>query len=267
MRSILTILIILISADCYPQFLGERFVSGQAKRVVKILYLESNDLSVPGCINDSTTRKIYEERFIYSDNNVTKIETEWFQDDHRITTDSIAYETIDSITVFKLNRNKLLTYSKRLHHYNDIYDKLNELEKKDTTFTIPNLNLTFVIDGGLIRETTLTENERDWKSIILYDKNDTITEFIIENSNSKGAFWNRIRYLNNKDFELISGSDQMWCCSEIYHFDEDGYLIKKVSESDTNPCIIIFEYENGMGNASDFTYNLNDFLTLKPMVY
>lgn len=127
--------------------------------------------------------------------------------------------------------------------------------------------MTFRLTKGLIKEITLTENERNWKSIIVYDKNDMIVEFIIENSNSKGESWNRIKYLNDKDFELLSGYGKMWCCSEIYYFDKDGYLIKKISKSDTNPHIMVFEYENGIGNASDFTYNLTDFLKLKPMVY
>lgn len=267
MKHILPILIILISTDCYSQFFGERFVSNPTKRVVNIVYLESNDLSVPDFINDSTTRKIYEKRFIYSNNKVSKIETKWFQDNYRITTDSIIYKTIDSVIVFGLNRNRLLTYSQKLYHFNEVYNKINEFETNDSTFKVPILSLTFRIKNGLIKEINLTENKRNWKSIIMYDKKDMIVEFIIENSNTKGASWNSIRYLNDKDFELLSGSGKMWCCSEIYYFDKDSYLIKKISDSDTNPHIMIFEYENGMGNASDFTYNLTDFLTLKPMVY
>ena len=267
MRSILPILIILISIDCYSQFFGERFISNPTKRVVKIVYLEGNDLSVPDYINDSTTRKIYEKRFIYSDNKVCKIETKWVQDNNRITTDSIVYKTIDSIRIFGLNRNKLLTYSQRLYHFNEIYTELNELKTNDQTFKTRIHNLTFGIKDGLIKEITLTENERNWRSIIVYDEKDMIVDFLIENSNMKGESWNRIRYLNDKDFEILSGSGKMWCCSENYHFDKDGYLIKKISESDTNPHIMIIEYENGLGNASEFTYNMTDFLKLKPMVY
>lgn len=137
MRHILPILIIIISTDCYSQFFGERFVSNPEKRVVNIIYLESNDLSVPDFINDSTTRKIYEKRFIYSDNKVCEIETKWFQDNYRITTDSIVYKTIDSVTVFGLNRNRLLTYSQKLYHFNEVYNKLNELETNDSILKYP----------------------------------------------------------------------------------------------------------------------------------
>lgn len=234
---------------------------------MKIVSLESNDLSIPDCINDSTTRKIYEKRFKYSDNNVTKIETEWFQDNYRITTDSIVYRTVDSVTIFGFNENRLLTYSKKIYHLNNIYNNLNKFVTKDSSLIINGLDLEFMIKNGIIKDITLIENNVKYKSSIIYDKKDEIVEFIIESSNSEGKFWERIRYLNDKDFELLSGSGKMWCCSEIYYFDKDGYLIKKVSESDTNPYIMIFEYENGKGNASEFIYNLNDFLTLKPMVY
>jgi len=267
MKNLLLIIITFISTNSYSQFLGDRFIANPIKRVQKIMYVEGKDLSIPDIINDSTTRKIYEERFIYSNNKVSKIETKWFQNDPRITTDSIVYTTSDSIEVFKSDKNRLLTYSRKLLHFNQIYDNLNKSVVKDSTLKIPGLNLTFIIEKGLIKKITTAENEMTYQSNLIYDEKNNIVEFTIERTKSKGEVSNRVQNLNNKDFKLVIVSGNLWCCSEYYYFDKDGYLIKKISESDTNPHIMIFEYENGTGNASEFIYKLADFLTLNPIVH
>lgn len=94
-----------------------------------------------------------------------------------------------------------------------------------------------------------------------YDKQGRLQAVICKRSEASKSSRLRYQYAPNQ----LTASDELE--TSRYYFDAEGYLSKQVCETDTNPLIMVYEYEEGKGNAACFAHDLTQLPLLLPLIY
>ncbi|MDN5213056.1 hypothetical protein QQ020_13400 [Fulvivirgaceae bacterium BMA12] len=206
-------------------------------------------------INDSSLIKIAEVNYLYDKNNqIDKIQRFFITEDSSFTrTDSIVYHKPDSVTMFDLENG----YSQVKKLFNYPYHLQELISRKKMTYSNGvNEVYSFVKNNGRIIS---CESRRSYNSHFKTKEEKSISRYHYDSLGRIGSITHNknntnvttyYKYYDGGYLELTPGS--FWVAADYYFFDNDGYLIARINESDTQPFITKYEYEPGWGNASLF---------------
>lgn len=237
-------------------------------RVKKIKYYDGRNMSGKltfEYINDSRLIKSSELIYEYKDNLVNTIKKVVYdKENSRSSVDSIFYHSIDSVSRFKedgtlYSRQKLFNYffhvrqlasRKRLvlKRGSEVYEFQKNKER------LVKSNRTKTIDNPF--EKRREKNSYEYK----YDSIGRVSSISIKKNEN-------YRYQYTDTGYKRSWVSEGWSDSDTYFFNEAGYLIAKIDQSDTQPFITVYEYEQGKGNASFFENDYHDLIVLNPVIY
>jgi hypothetical protein len=265
-------LLSLYSENCFSQLPFQLVVQPQY-RVVKEKHFQSKDFSIPEVLNDSTVTLNSEVIYTYSTDKMINKKTFIYRFDGNIDiiNDSIVYITADSVIMIRSYMGKTSTNSKKLVDYIKLIQDI--LGKKIKNISLRNKGDAFyreyefsVSNGELKKLKEIQKSPDNWhvaKYFYLNHKLDKIEH--------KGKYSNKIIdksvYHNQGHYELSISNGVTWCCSFHYYFNDEGYLLKSATESDTNASITVYEYENKAGNMYQLYYDLERILNAIPIIY
>ncbi|MEP1097686.1 MAG: hypothetical protein ABJG78_21385 [Cyclobacteriaceae bacterium] len=226
-------------------------------------------------INDSSLIKEIETKYYYGDNNqVQIIEEAIFREDTTFTnSDSIVYITADSIA--KFNHQTGIQLNKRTfdytYHLQELMWRKNMILGEGTSEV-----LTIVKDKKHMVKSesigvTMHDFEKKLEKVTYKYKYDSIGKISSITINRKSH--NQKQSKSSYNYEHLpngykrSWHEGGWYDSDTYYFNEKGYLIARVDQSDTQPYVTRYEYESGSGNACSFENSYFDLIVMNPPIY
>lgn len=265
MKEITAILLFLVSVAY-----GQGSQTNSPKRIKKTVDYVSHSFSIPVKINDSTATKFLETEYIYSGELLVGIKRSYFRDNKALKTeyDSIKYLSNDSVFVYSTSEKGNYDFYLRLSNFNQLRE---EMKAYKPLKHYSDDHRILVEQKGPNRlkyyKKMLHDDGYEYTASIHYqfDSLTRIYEIVEKRRKSNISGWLRFDYADN-ELTIHSGSGQNWQASTKYFFNDKGLLIMKGEESDTNPSIIVYEYEKGRGNAGSFINSIYDIIYCKPLI-
>jgi hypothetical protein len=268
-----SILIFIFQVNaCLGQANTLNIIDNPNKRLRCVTHYTSKYLDIPQQINDSTVNLINKDVYYYNDDNkLIKIVTTFYGPYAGFHAKTPTVTRIDSITY--LNQDSIFTTHVNIEKGNKtIWESKEKLiDFKGLLTNLPNRGMTkfnYLDPNGKQGNTTL-KTRNGLITNIEYKSPDYSGKFKIlysEQAKVKQVGKCHFQYSGNRDFIISNFSGAL--SSELYfYFDNDGFLNKQISQTDTNPDIRIYEYETGKGNVTNFIYSIYDAWSLTPFIY
>ncbi len=246
-------------------------------RLKKVTFYDGINIANPistQTLNSTTLKKEVEKTYYYdSKGRINAIERITYQNDTIITyLDSVFYFNNNYVKIFNSNDSK--EYAREISNYQHLLNTLNWQQKMiihegSSEVTYISRNEEAVVKRTSIRKVHI-RNRFD-KILYKYRNSDSgrvsSIDYKIKRVEHPNSGKSSYSYHYTKDGYKVTWSDGYWFDSNTYFFNENGYLIGKVNESDHQPFITVYEYEKGVGNASLFENNRFDLIHFNPVIY
>ena len=245
------------------------FIAKPGYRLRTVTQYMIKSFSAPAKVNDNNAVKEFERHYFYTDNSVSNIKYVGYRD---FETDSVNYLTRDSVRIL---RDGISEMGKKLFSYHNHFRELSNKKKLSLHHGgFYNLDLEMKKDSIFLKSSSTTSEIGSYDKRIEkyfyqyeYGKDNRLKKISRTSKDSQSGLFKNFSYADGLNYTVSSSAGNTWIDNIKYTFNEDGYLVRKDIESDTNATVITYEYEKGTGNASIFENGVSDLINLKPIIY